>query len=180
MEDVISSMFNPQIDFDALKLEKLVKSIRKTMKLNGIPTDFISKILKSAKEYITRQSQRHGYYTHKKEHSQNILCFARRVYYEVISRTITEDDYEIIVRSLNEDCFFYLRKIESGGKKSVIPADANPTEKVEKSNEIKIEGYPCRYCKSTDTKYIQKQIRSADEPMTVFIMCNKCERQFIE
>lgn len=34
--------------------------------------------------------------------------------------------------------------------------------------------YHCSYCNSTDTIYREVQIRRADEPATVFIVCNNC------
>ena len=39
---------------------------------------------------------------------------------------------------------------------------------------------PCRYCRSDNTVYTQRQIRSADEPMTTFVQCkNKtCRKRF--
>lgn len=35
-------------------------------------------------------------------------------------------------------------------------------------------GFKCRRCGSDKTQYQQKQTRSADEPMTVFIECMAC------
>lgn len=34
--------------------------------------------------------------------------------------------------------------------------------------------YACRKCKSTKTKHTEVQIRSADEPMTCFVVCMDC------
>jgi len=34
----------------------------------------------------------------------------------------------------------------------------------------------CRRCGSTDTNYIVRQVRCADEPPTTFLMCNTCGR----
>lgn len=37
----------------------------------------------------------------------------------------------------------------------------------------------CRKCKSNEVDTEQKQTRSADEPMTIFCKCRKCETRFI-
>jgi len=37
----------------------------------------------------------------------------------------------------------------------------------------------CRKCKSNEVDTDQKQTRSADEPMTIFCKCRKCETRFI-
>ena len=39
---------------------------------------------------------------------------------------------------------------------------------------INDHGMPCKKCKSKNTEYSQKQMRSADEPMTTFVFCNAC------
>jgi len=38
----------------------------------------------------------------------------------------------------------------------------------------------CPRCKSTNTKYYEKQVRSADEPMTRFLTCNACLNRWRE
>jgi transcription elongation factor S-II len=34
--------------------------------------------------------------------------------------------------------------------------------------------FACRNCKSDDVSFTQRQMRSADEPMTLFFVCNGC------
>ncbi len=41
-------------------------------------------------------------------------------------------------------------------------------------------GFKCRRCGSDKTQYQQKQTRSADEPMTVFIECMACGKRWRE
>lgn len=36
----------------------------------------------------------------------------------------------------------------------------------------------CRKCHSADLQFIQKQLRSADEPMTCFFTCNSCKHRW--
>lgn len=36
----------------------------------------------------------------------------------------------------------------------------------------------CRKCKSEDLNFDQKQTRSADESMTVFVCCNRCDARW--
>lgn len=38
--------------------------------------------------------------------------------------------------------------------------------------------YSCSKCKSKKTTYYQVQTRSADEPMTIFITCTKCDHKW--
>jgi DNA-directed RNA polymerase subunit M/transcription elongation factor TFIIS len=41
-----------------------------------------------------------------------------------------------------------------------------------------MEWYPCRVCKNTQYHHYQLQTRSADEPMTSFYICKKCNRTY--
>ena len=36
----------------------------------------------------------------------------------------------------------------------------------------------CNKCKSNNCSYYQLQTRSADEPMTTFVTCTKCQRKW--
>jgi transcription elongation factor S-II len=40
--------------------------------------------------------------------------------------------------------------------------------------------FTCRKCKKNICSYIEKQVRSADEPMTAFITCNNCNHNWKE
>jgi transcription elongation factor S-II len=40
--------------------------------------------------------------------------------------------------------------------------------------EASTDNFTCRKCKSKECSYYQMQTRSADEPMTTFVSCNKC------
>ena len=55
-------------------------------------------------------------------------------------------------------------------------------EKDKKKSELKPEAmtdsYKCRKCGSRETSYYEVQTRSADEPMTQFITCLKCENRW--
>lgn len=41
-----------------------------------------------------------------------------------------------------------------------------------------IEWKPCRVCKNIEFFYYQLQTRSADEPMTTFYICKKCDKTY--
>lgn len=41
-----------------------------------------------------------------------------------------------------------------------------------------LEWKPCHVCKNVEYFYYQMQTRSADEPMTVFYICNKCKTTY--
>ena len=49
------------------------------------------------------------------------------------------------------------------------------------TEEVKAQGekykglFPCEYCQSTKTGFIQVQIERADEPMTNFVFCYDCK-----
>mmetsp|Transcript_5604 Transcript_5604/g.8512 ORF Transcript_5604/g.8512 Transcript_5604/m.8512 type:complete len:94 (+) Transcript_5604:779-1060(+) len=43
-----------------------------------------------------------------------------------------------------------------------------------KGDLLKASLFTCGRCKSTKTTSTQKQTRSADEPMTVFVLCMNC------
>lgn len=43
-----------------------------------------------------------------------------------------------------------------------------------------VEIFKCPKCKGQKTKFKQKQIRSADEPMTTFIVCGLCKHRWCE
>jgi DNA-directed RNA polymerase subunit M/transcription elongation factor TFIIS len=53
----------------------------------------------------------------------------------------------------------------------------NTTE--EKLNNLpSVEWKPCRMCKSVNYYYYQLQTRSIDEPMTMFYVCQKCNKTY--
>ena len=71
----------------------------------------------------------------------------------------------------------------------INPEVWNPIiEKVEKRNAHKTQLLPddyegiycCPRCKSKRTTFYQMQVRSADEPMTSFISCMKCDKTWTE
>jgi transcription elongation factor S-II len=43
---------------------------------------------------------------------------------------------------------------------------------------LKASLFTCSRCKSTKTTSTQKQTRSADEPMTVFVFCTNCGKRW--
>ncbi len=57
---------------------------------------------------------------------------------------------------------------------------ANTTEQMEAVVSAATDEFKCRKCKSRCCTYMQKQTRSADEPMTTFIRCLDCNFQWRE
>ena len=54
-------------------------------------------------------------------------------------------------------------------------ADLGKHKQLEAAGMAKQKGsFKCKQCNSWDTTYTQKQTRSADEPMTTFVLCLKC------
>ena len=47
-------------------------------------------------------------------------------------------------------------------------------QRFNKNKEKPTSLYKCRRCKTNYTSFIEKQTRSADEPMTVFVRCHNC------
>ncbi|RNF19695.1 transcription elongation factor [Trypanosoma conorhini] len=55
--------------------------------------------------------------------------------------------------------------------------DTDLTE-IRRATATKSTLFPCPSCKARDCSWTQKQTRSADEPMTVFCVCNVCEHKW--
>jgi transcription elongation factor S-II len=50
--------------------------------------------------------------------------------------------------------------------------------KFETNVEAATDTFTCRKCKSNKCTYYQMQTRSADEPMTTFVTCLECDREW--
>jgi len=50
--------------------------------------------------------------------------------------------------------------------------------KFEQKVEASTDTFTCRKCRSKECTYFQMQTRSADEPMTIFVTCIKCENRW--
>lgn len=57
---------------------------------------------------------------------------------------------------------------------------ARDFHKYDKKMESSTDTFTCRRCKSKRCTYYQVQIRSADEPMTVFVTCLDCNKNWSE
>jgi hypothetical protein len=52
---------------------------------------------------------------------------------------------------------------------------------IQRAEEVGVKGVgKCRNCTSTELVYAQKQLRSGDEPMTIFVRCVLCHKQWRE
>lgn len=50
---------------------------------------------------------------------------------------------------------------------------------IHQAEEVGVKGVGrCRYCPSTELTFSMKQMRSADEPMTVFVRCILCQKNW--
>lgn len=58
-------------------------------------------------------------------------------------------------------------------------ASINESKKVLEERQDTGQFIQCRKCKSNDVDTEQKQTRSADEPMTLFCRCRRCETRFV-
>jgi transcription elongation factor S-II len=48
------------------------------------------------------------------------------------------------------------------------------------STAIKTELFTCSRCKQKKCHYFEKQVRSADEPATLFITCDNCHKKWTQ
>jgi transcription elongation factor S-II len=79
-----------------------------------------------------------------------------------------------LVRMSSEDLVSDEVKEKHKKMKEYAYAVLNLTEADDNSEGI----YKCISCKSKKTSYKQKQLRSADEPMTIIVTCHGCGRTF--
>lgn len=88
----------------------------------------------------------------------------------------TKNDYLFPRISSGEISFLALEKMK--GVQLHPIRHQNIVHKLEqqfnKNKEKPTSLYKCRRCKTNYTSFIEKQTRSADEPMTVFVRCHNC------
>ena len=70
----------------------------------------------------------------------------------------------------------WMTHAELRGETSDTPADAPTLE--QQVDSMPDGAFQCRRCKSRKTTYYEMQTRSADEPMTVFVTCLKCNNRW--
>jgi len=107
-------------------------------------------------------------------------CVAQNLIYncEQNSDTIRKLKKRIVKKKFNPYNLAFLRPDELDEDAWIrIILRKNTTEDKLK-NFPTIEWKPCRVCKCTEFLYVQLQTRSADEPMTTFYICKKCDKTY--
>uniref|UniRef100_A0A6G6ACQ8 TFII-like transcription factor n=1 Tax=Borely moumouvirus TaxID=2712067 RepID=A0A6G6ACQ8_9VIRU len=150
-------------------------------------------VLSNLREYFDKKICKiieKGIYDYTKQYckNDNNMNFSQSVY---------NDCYRNLIFNLKENCDT-VKEI----KEQIIEGNYNPynlaflkPDEFNKDNWIKIisrkktteeklndlpavEWKPCRACKNTEYFYRQLQTRSADEPMTTFYTCKKCNKTY--
>ena len=114
-----------------------------------------------------------GTYKHKFLQLQYNLRKSPELKSKIVKRLIKTKD----VISMNPDELWYdgpyAKRIE---EKIHLDMRKQYVEKEAKENLVGF--FKCGRCKSMKTTYFQMQTRSADEPMTVFVSCLNCEKNW--
>ena len=104
----------------------------------------------------------------------------REVMYEVICLIKEVDDFELIKNEMtnvkNRDDIIF------GNREMFVSRYRAGLEVEMMRNQIEVEegGYTCPKCKGNRTISTMSQTRSADEPMTTFIVCTDCQNKWKE
>jgi DNA-directed RNA polymerase subunit M/transcription elongation factor TFIIS len=117
----------------------------------------------------------------KYPNGRNIITLRdREVMYEVICLLKEVDDFDLIKNELtnvkNRDDIIF------GNREMFVPRYRAGLEVEMMRNQIEVEegGYTCPKCKGNRTISTMSQTRSADEPMTTFIVCTDCQTKWKE
>ena len=120
--------------------------------------------------------------------NNNNLAMAKAIYKDSVQNFIFNCDQNcptiqklkklVAKKKCNAYNFAFLRPNELDEDNWIkIILRKNTTE--EKLNNLPtIEWVPCKICKATKYFYCQLQTRSADEPMTTFYICKKCDKTY--
>lgn len=95
------------------------------------------------------------------------------IQYDIIGDFISGIDIEQIICEVKDGKFLFNHSVYDDYEKKIRESDdfaENPTLNTE-NNII------CKHCKSKKTFSFQKQMRSADEPMSTITSCNSCGKQ---
>jgi len=104
----------------------------------------------------------------------------REVIFEIVSLLKEVNDFNLIKMELeninNRDDIIF------GNRAMFVPRYRAALEVEMMRNQIEVEegGYTCPKCKGNRTISTMSQTRSADEPMTTFIVCTDCQTRWKE
>lgn len=109
----------------------------------------------------------------------NVIIDVRRkdVINEIIGMLKTES-FEDVIKFLqqapNADYVLWEQKSLDEGRNKI-----NREIIIQQSEDVGVKGVgKCRYCPSTELVFAQKQLRGGDEPMTIFVRCVLCNKQW--
>ena len=141
--------------------------------------------------FDTKNSQKieKGFYDFTKQYCEsdnNYLIMAKAIYKDSIQNllfnceqnhnTIKKLKKQIVKKKYNPYNLAFLRpeELDEDNWMKIILRKNTTEEKL--TNLPTIQWKPCKNCKSIEYYYYQLQTRSADEPMTTFYICSKCNK----
>jgi transcription elongation factor S-II len=119
-----------------------------------------------------------------REHSRSILFNLRDSKNPELRRELLEGSltpYDLVRRSPEELASAEQRKrVREAFEKAVARARTDWEDTQEEQEATWCDMFQCPKCNERKTKFKQKQIRSADEPMTTFIVCGSCRYRWTD
>lgn len=119
-----------------------------------------------------------------REHSRSILFNLRDPKNPDLKRELLEGSltpYDLVRRSPEELASADQRKrIREAFENAVARARTDWEDTQEEHEATWCDMFQCPKCNERKTKFKQKQIRSADEPMTTFIVCGNCQYRWTD
>jgi DNA-directed RNA polymerase subunit M/transcription elongation factor TFIIS len=140
-------------------------------------------------EYSKRIEQ--GIYDYTEQYCQsneNYLKMAQYIYKDVFKnlyfnlknngRTVQKIVQDIFSRKMDAYNLAFLRPEELDEDRWIKIILRKNTSEEKLNNLPTVEWRPCKVCRSREFFYYQLQTRSADEPMTTFYICKKCNKTY--
>jgi len=119
-----------------------------------------------------------------REHSRSILFNLRDANNPELKRELLEgalSPYDLVRRSPEALASAEQRqRIREAFEKAVARARTDWEDTQEEREATWCDMFQCPNCNERKTKFKQKQIRSADEPMTTFIVCGECRHRWTD
>jgi len=119
-----------------------------------------------------------------REHSRSILFNLRDANNPELKRELLEgalSPYDLVRRSPEALASAEQRqRIREAFEKAVARARTDWEDTQEEHEATWCDMFQCPNCNERKTKFKQKQIRSADEPMTTFIVCGECRHRWTD
>lgn len=184
-------VLNPKVGLNSMR-EKVIAKLVETMKVHDCSSDekLMDKHATFIEEAMAARYKLHTKLENKKEYSSKYrqlqfnLKKNKRLVQQILNGSIHAKD---LITMSADDLATEARRKETeklrddAFQRSRLDwAEAN-ADKINEQCGIK-DGesglFTCGRCKSSKTSNTQKQTRSADEPMTVFVLCHNCGKRW--